>query len=405
MHKAAWIVLASLLACDDGSIGGEDCVGASCEAKGFQIELLPVNFKEVRTQNAWPLPAPAWSLANPCGTPCAAQEPAKLFWAGSDRTWNVQRHTLPPTIELIDGAGKRSSSVLDAPPGSGAGSPVFAVGQPDGSVFMHVQWTQSNGSPAVDEMAVWAPQQAVQRTQLKSLPNAVRPLGAIRGEDGFLMFDDDLRAGMLTGSTRLLGGDGSVRWQRGNFPDSLRAVGGSAVWDASAYVLAARNEAPEATLVYALAWFAPGGVLTRGTMIADAIWRTTQLYDRGQGQFVAAGRSDIKSAGAAGGNNEGNLDIVSFSMQSAVMGWRLRRDCFFALDVLGFASDMAGNMFVSSRTGVWDQPRGLLCRLPVVGDARCYQTEPMHTLGSLVAVGPSSVVAQYDDGIARFNLD
>ena len=55
--------------------------------------------------------------------------------------------------------------------------------------------------------------------------------------------------------------------------------------------------------------------------------------------------------------------MVVFGSDGQLTGYRIKRSCFQMLSVLGFTSDAAGNLYVSSVAGTEAAPRGLLCRL------------------------------------------
>jgi hypothetical protein len=400
MHKASWMALAGLLACGDGTIGSERCVAAVCEDPEFEVLPLLVNFREVSTLDPSPLPAPTWTIDNPCTGTCSQEDRAQLLPAGGERSWNLVRRAPVPTLELIQGDGKRATQALVAPVGASAGFGAYLAPQNDGSLLVHAQWA---GSMMIDELTTLSPELPPRTSTLRPLAQR-RPLGVIRGPDAFLMFDDNLVTGTLSGSLRVVGPDGALLRQRGGLPDAVAVVGGSAVWNSAQYVVTARNATAPGSSAYALAWFGPDATLLRGTTIFGSNWRGAQLYDRGQGSFVAVGPTDLEAGTGMGGANEGFIDIVEFNFENAVRGFRIMRDCFYALTLNGFAVDRSGTMFVSSLAGQRDQPRGLLCKLPVSDTPKCFQTAINQMLGALVAVSSNSVVAVLDQQIVRYDL-
>jgi hypothetical protein len=399
MHKASWLLLAGLLACGD-NIGSVVCEGTACATSEFTIERLEVPFEKVSTANPSPLPAFTWSI--PCGGSCTSSERAQLHWAGGDRTWNIVRGTALPTVELIASHGTRSTQQLALPTGANTLNRAYAVSQPDGTLLTHALWSQPGTSQQIEEMAVFATG-PVQRATLNPLTQASRQLGAIRGgDDGYLLFDDNLATGMLVSNTRSIGSDGGQRWLTG-FPDEVPYAGGSAVWTTQQYVLAARGGA---SLLYYLMWLDAGGAPRRATTIASSNWRNVQLLDRGQGQFIAVAQTDLEAGASPGGSNEGMIDVVAFNFGQPMKGWRLERDCLFQLEVYGFSAPArSSHVFVSTLVGDTAESHGLLCRLPFdAGVSRCFAAQPGQTFGALVAIGPNSVVAAMNDQIVRIDL-
>lgn len=407
MRWASMIVLSGLVACGDGTIGGEHCVAFKCEARGFELTPLVVQFSELRTRDALPLPTAKWEIANPCSTPCDASERALLFPAGNGSVFNIVRHGAPPSVQLISAEAQRTEAQLSTPASASPSPGTYAVGSADGRLWMHAQWPQPGTSQPLDELASWVAGQPVQRSMLAVAPSQRRPLGAIPGAPGsYLLFDSNIVTGeMLSGSVRLIAQDGAVHWQRGGLPSAIAIIGGSAAWDGDHYVVTARNASAPATSSYALVWLDAAGGLERATTIYGANWRSARLLDRGPGSFVALGRSDLESgASLSNSDTTGNIDIVAFRESEPLAAWRLRRDCFFELEIRGFTVDAAGTMFVSTQAGVWDEPRGLLCRLPEQGQGVCYQSEPMQLLGALAAIGTDSLVAELNDRLVRIDL-
>jgi hypothetical protein len=400
MHKASWVLLASLLACSD-DIGSVVCDGTACQTSEFVLQALEVDFVDVATSSPSPLPAFTWSI--PCGGACISGERAQLHWAGADRAWNVFRGTALPTVELIDAEGNRSTQQLELPTGANQLVGAYSIGQLDGTLLTHALWSQPASGVLIEEMATFS-SSPVQRATMNPLTTPTRQLGAIRGGDGYLLFDDDLaKPGMLVGSTRLVSREGKQIWSKGNLPRVVPFVGGSAVWTTQDYVLAARS----ATSVgaYFLMWFDPEGTLQRGTSISGSNWRNAQVLDRGQARFIAVAQTDLEAGAAPGGSNEGMIDVVEFDSGQPTKGWRLRRDCLYELEVYGYAVSQEGNIFVSTLVGDPIESHALLCRLPAdPGVPRCFRAASGQTFGALVAIGPNSVVAAVNDQIVRIDL-
>jgi hypothetical protein len=395
--------LAGLIACGD-VIGSEDCVNTSCGAPPkFRVEQLQLSFIDVSTADAGML-VPSWVIPNSC-TDCTLEP--QLFPAGGDAIWNVLQGATPPAVERIDRAGNRSAQTVTAPDPSTPIADTFMGGQSDGSLLVHLQWAAAMGRSA-DEIAVLGG--APQRYQLNTT-QVSRPPAIISAPDGYLMFDDAPEDDRVFNYVQRVDTAGKVLWQKSGFPNPVGIVGGGAVASGQGYVLSARPTANGSATLWRLLWLGEDGTLTRASEVYGSAWRGLKLVDRGDGRFIAVAPSDLSGGTGSdpnveqeGASNQGNIDIVSFEQGNPQAAYRVKRSCFYQLDLHGFSVDAAGDMFVSSIAGTPEQSRGLLCRIPVTGVPRCWQTDANRKLGAIVALDANTVIAALANDIVRFDL-
>jgi hypothetical protein len=405
--KRAWIVLACLLgSCVDGVIGEEGCVGVSCVGnKAFQPEPLNITFKEVSTLGARALPI-TWTIPNLCPTPCTAAP--QLYAAGDDAVWNVPRSDLLPAPELVRADGSRTTLPVNPPSELSVLDRLSLIGAADGRLVGHAQWSL----PTLDtlsEMLVLSPSAPpqLQRVPMSGIVKAKLPPAAIFGDMGYLLFDDGIERGDPPLSHNVLRSvypDGRTAWQQVSFPPVAAIVAGTAVHSLDHVVIPARAAANGSKPLYGLLWFRSTGEVERMNVVEGSSWRSMALLDRGQDRFVMAAASDLTAAGGSGGPNEGNIDIIPFDQQTPSAGFRMMRECLFPLALNGLAADREGTLYVSSIVGQRDEPRGLLCRLPVKGTPDCFQSNAKHTLTAIVALGPNKLIGALDDNLIRIDL-
>jgi hypothetical protein len=405
--KRAWIVLACLVgSCVDGIIGEEGCVGVTCVGnKAFQPEPLNINFKEVSTLGARSLPI-TWTIPNLCPTPCTVAP--QLYAAGDDAVWNVPRGNQLPAPELVRADGSRTTQLVNAPSELSALDRLSLIGASDGRLIGHAQWTL----PTLDtlsEILVLSPSAPpqLQRVPMSGIVKAKLPPAAIFSDTGYLLFDDGIERGDPPFSHNVLRSvypDGRTAWQQNAFPAVAAIVAGTAVQRGDHVVIPARAVASGSKPLYGLLWFSASGEVERMNVVVGSSWRSMTLLDRGQDRFVVAAASDLAAAGGSGGTNEGNIDVIAFEESGASNGFRLMRDCFYPLALNGVAADVEGTLYVSSIVGLRDEPRGLLCRLPVKGTPDCFQSDARHSLTAIVALGPNKLIGALDDNLIRIDL-
>ncbi|HEY6882306.1 MAG TPA: hypothetical protein VI299_29950 [Polyangiales bacterium] len=403
MNNAWWPAIAALafLACGDGTIGKELCISVACDERpDLLVEQLVVDFEEVSTIDPATLPAPSWRIPNPCAVaPCNV--PARLFAARDGSVWSIARGTSVPTVESITPEGTRTTRSIEVPSAESTIRSAYFTGRSDGSLLGHLQWSQPTGRSYEETVEWFDAAQPPQRTLLDPASTQPRPPAAIAAAQGFLLFDDGVvQDEMSFNVVRNVARDGEVVWQQGSFPQVAAIVGGSAVATSTHYLLSASPNSTGTTL-YRMLWLDPLGTVRRVTEVSGATWRGLSFFDRGADRYLAVAPSDIT---AAGDGSQGNIDLVFFTGAQPTRGVRLRRDCFYALALNGYGIDRDGNAYVSSIAGVRGEPRGLLCRLPDRGVARCYQSEPMRSLGALVVLDEDTVIAAMDDEIVRIDL-
>ena len=405
MDKLAWLVLAlSLLLGCDAEVGSEPCTGTRCEEPPDSLVVpLMVDYTRVSAQAPLDLPIVS-TTASPCNLPC--NEPIRLLRAGGDAAWTLSRTGGPPTLKLLQASGASTEVRLAEPEGGATTGSLYIHGVPGGSALAHVLWSLPKGDN-LDELAL-----IKQPGELLRLPllGARPPRGAIAAPLGYLLFDAvpqrDLRAliapALPTGALRLVDGRGATLWQQARFPKYALAVGTSAVALADSFVVGAAD-GTQLGSKYGLLSVDATGKLTRFGTSADSSWYSTRLVSLGQGAYAVAAESELH--GVVDAAAKGNIDVmIDRGDPNALTGFRLERFCLFELKLYGFSADDAGNLYVSSVTGERDAPRGLLCELPVVGAARCFQGPPNQLFGEIVATGEGSLFVVAGEQILRVQL-
>jgi hypothetical protein len=392
---AALALLALLVqGCDDAVIGTEPCVGAMavCDTTDDTLKtMLDVNFTRVVTSEALDLPV-LDSLPSPCDQPC--DTPITLLRAG-DAAWTVARSGQRPGLQLLTATGLGIDVRMPPPAPEARLEAYYVSSDGSGRALAHLQWTLRGGAK-LDEVALLDRGGAMQRVPLTS--NTRAPLGAVQAPSGFFMFE--ARDG--SSLARMVTADGALGWQQARFPLYARQLGSSAVATRDGYTVSAgfgvgRNAE------YGLLSLDLAGTPVSFGVTADSTWLRAELLPLGDDQFAVAAESEL--AGVLDTVNTGNLDVVVDEGRGGTLrGFRLERYCFHPLLLNGFSADPQQNLYVSTMTGDVNEPRGLLCELPVSGAPRCFRGQPNQLFGAVAALGSGALLVASGESILRVQL-
>lgn len=394
------------LGCGDGLIG-RDCPPSAPEcisdAQTEVLERFRTDFPQFPSHPRGEFRV-VWSIDNGCVDACASE--GMLLPAPGDAAWSVPREPFPGQLVKIDSAQQLTPLAL-APPTATSAPPSWlthhVTSDAQGGVIAHLQWDvmRSGGvrAPGPDEIQVVQPSGALTRVQLDVGSEFRLPLGAIGASRGYFLF---ARAGNQS-DARLFGRDGKQIWRSADIPRSAARSGGAALALSASYALSAGEEA-SAKASRGVLWLDAKGDLLRFATPEPASWRSFRFLPAGDGDaFVVAAQSDVVTPFSNDGF--GNIDIAQFAGTEVRGGVRLMRVCYHEMLLRGFAREPGGTLFVSTVAGSLDEPRGLVCRIPLGGEPRCYQApEAGLMVGEIVATSPTMLFAISGDRILRIEL-
>jgi len=402
------LAMSLLLGCD-AEVGTEPCTGVRCEEPPASLVVpLAVKYTHVSTQAPIDLPV-VDIIESPCLAPCA--EPVRLFRAMNNAAWTVSRAAGPPKLELLRASDSPLDATLKLPEGGAWVGSLYADSGLDGHAVLHVSWNMPRGG-TYDELAMISFTGEMQGPGVPIANSRSRPpRGAIAAPDGrgFLLFDAprDHKPGALreelipTGALRLVDNQGETTWQQARLPPAAAFIS-TAVALSSGFVVGAADGG-NTSANHGLLSVDAAGTLTRFGVSSDSTWRSTRLLPLGPDVYAVAAESELNAV--VDTLNKGNIDImIDRGDVHALTGFRLAKTCFFDLSVYGFSADERGNLYVSSVTGEASVPRGLLCELPVVGNARCFQGLPNQLFGEIVATGDGALFVVAGEQILRAQL-
>lgn len=402
------MALSLLLGCD-AEVGAEPCTGLRCEEPPASL-VVPLSVKYTRVSTQAPIDLPIVdTIESPCIAPCA--EPVRLFRAMNNAAWTVSRDGGAPRLKLLRASDSPIDAALMIPEGGASVGSLYVDSGLDGSAVAHVSWKMPRGG-TYDELATISSPGDTQRRPVPIANSRSRPprgaIAALQGR-GFLLFDAprDHKPGALreelipTGSLRLVDSQGETTWQQARFPPGATFIS-TAVALASGFVVGAADGG-NTNANHGLLSVDAAGTLTRFGVSSDSTWRSTRLLALGPDVYAVAAESELNAV--VDTLNKGNMDImIDRGDINALTGFRLAKTCFFDLSVYGFSADDRGNLYVSSVTGEASVPRGLLCELPVVGAARCFQGAPNQLFGEIVATGDGALFVASGEQILRAQL-
>lgn len=386
-------LLGSVGACD-ASIGRDTCLGDRTECRPITFDFYQA--LELTGPSIESMPAASngalsitWRL-NPCGGeicyPLLALGPEQSTWLLFGRSKGKERQSgLSVRRYALDGALLHTAEINDGeftlagfvPPASNAA----------GQLFTNVHWLEGGYNAHRAEVVRVDIEGEVTRTEVPWATfgsQGVAPYGVVPGDDGFDVFE----SAPNTQALRAYRGEGELAWQQ----TQLVGPPGNIV------VEAVRTENG-----YALT----GSLYIAGDYSSPSVLFTDDAGNAIQGfAFEGLGAPELRAtaddqiavasvvARQPGYGPEGG-DIVVFWLDSmgVMSGHKLLRSDYQALTLHAFASDPAGNLFLSTQIGPRDALMGLLCRMQVDGDARCFESETDMTFGSLLALDRDTLYA------------
>lgn len=401
------LAISLLLGCD-AEVGAEPCTGLRCEEPPASLVVqLSVKYTRVSTQAPLDLPV-VEAFESPCIAPCA--EPVRLFRAMNNAAWTVSRDGGAPRLKLLRATDSTQEAALSIPEGGASVGSLYVDSGLDGQAVAHVSWKMPRGGTYEELATISSP--GVQRPGVAIANSRSRPprgaIAALAGR-GFLLFDAprDHKPGAMreelipTGALRLVDNRGETTWQQARLPLGATFIS-TAVALSSGFVVGAADGGT-ANSSHGLLSVDAAGTLTRFGVSSDSTWRSTRLLPLGPDVYAVAAESELNAV--VDTLNKGNIDImIDRGDVNALTGFRLEKTCFFDLSVYGFSADDRGNLYVSSVTGEASVPRGLLCELPAVGKARCFQGQPNQLFGEIVATGDGALFVVAGDQILRAQL-